>query len=992
MAQVTQSESFVEPNLENRRDSSLTKAFPAKVDDLPADHAENDTKSPRETTTSATPITQAVETSDDPNDVVVLPKYEETVDKELSGEHVQNSSSSASSKENEDLLSITSEDGAPTFKPIGIDIGRHTALSESLASMCLDKAKTHLRKSGTTHPDGSYRSFAAKHSDLGVYGPGVHLYFDLLYYLGIIFLVLSLLAIPALVFFTKGDLLGDQPSINAWDKTTIANFGNFPDALQNVTASSDVPEGGAPVLNPETGLLTINYFDFYKQFSDRPVEMFSEEYDIRHVTVGLSSFDLIGGILFLFFMLYFIHKYIPKVDKKNLKKFTSIVDYSIQVQQLPRRIDTNGDIDDYKKELKEHFERVLRRGRVSDIEKPEADKVHLIELVHDHHGGLFSYFEAEKLIKRLDHLRCEEKVKGKDNKEKIAKISGKYETHAANICNLTGHNVVNPDTLGAFVTFSEIKDRNTILDKYRLSRNALGRLCQKRKNRFLGKYRIRIQNPPFPTNIIWENTDFSNTKRNFRRAFTLFFSVFLLGLVTAVIFAAKIYQSTVLVSNGDGCTSVGDIPLETAKVIKLKSDPSDEELQAFNCFCEKSITTFVSNAENRIVCLKWLEDYLTVQGLTVLVAIGVVIVNILLKIFLVILTRWERPISRDNLEQSLMIKVFVAQLLNTGLLALVLNAHFLINLPGLGGGSNDFDNNWYTSVGTALVLTMMINIFSPLVQLFFLSWRPVSRWISRKKCVTQDELLELYTNPEFSLADRLGQILTTVFVTLLYSSGMPVLYLFAFGSYAILLNLDKLIFLYGSKRPVFFSSAIVKNAAVLIPFSIWLHHAFAVWVFSNPTLFPSNKAFSTSVVNLSSQDQIFDGNRIIMQASIGHMVVWCILTLVGLCFFIKYLFGSSLTDKLFKKGVKAEQLTFEQAKEEMDVLGRIASYSISDNPNYRGVARVMGDITQRAINAGGAEAPKQAMQKIAEEPDDGRKLSAVVGNALDEALKVATIP
>merc|ERR1712013_183920 len=44
---------------------------------------------------------------------------------------------------------------------------------------------------------------------------------------------------------------------------------------------------------------------------------------------------------------------------------------------------------------------------------------------------------------------------------------------------------------------------------------------------------------------------------------------------------------------------------------------------------------------------------------------------------------------------------------------------------------------------------------------------------------TQDELLELYTNPEFDISLQFAQLLMTCFCTLTYSAGMPILTLFA---------------------------------------------------------------------------------------------------------------------------------------------------------------------------------------------------------------------
>jgi len=44
------------------------------------------------------------------------------------------------------------------------------------------------------------------------------------------------------------------------------------------------------------------------------------------------------------------------------------------------------------------------------------------------------------------------------------------------------------------------------------------------------------------------------------------------------------------------------------------------------------------------------------------------------------------------------------------------------------------------------------------------------------KNVIQEDYEEQYKGPEFNLQMRLGQVMTIIFVTLTYSSGLPVLY------------------------------------------------------------------------------------------------------------------------------------------------------------------------------------------------------------------------
>ena len=61
----------------------------------------------------------------------------------------------------------------------------------------------------------------------------------------------------------------------------------------------------------------------------------------------------------------------------------------------------------------------------------------------------------------------------------------------------------------------------------------------------------------------------------------------------------------------------------------------------------------------------------------------------------------------------------------------------------------------------------------------------------RFRCLTQRELNRAYEGPEFELADKYGEHLGIVFVTMLFSSGMPILYLAAGLSFYVTYMLEK---------------------------------------------------------------------------------------------------------------------------------------------------------------------------------------------------------
>ena len=199
-------------------------------------------------------------------------------------------------------------------------------------------------------------------------------------------------------------------------------------------------------------------------------------------------------------------------------------------------------------------------------------------------------------------------------------------------------------------------------------------------------------------------------------------------------------------------------------------------------------------------CKAWFETYTYITALKLAAVGGVVATNVLLKLVLKKLIDIEGPKDKTSLISSLTIKLFLASLVNTAFLTLLINGNIKLFLGGnqnnagvgtmnqyglLGGGYNDFSEEWYLNIGVPIIVTMIINMISPhastVVEWMVKSW---SQWSDRSytslpaeftKKVTQNDLEKLYTGPEFIMYLRYAQLLNTLFVSLIFSSGMPVL-------------------------------------------------------------------------------------------------------------------------------------------------------------------------------------------------------------------------
>ncbi|KAG1700270.1 hypothetical protein DVH05_012075 [Phytophthora capsici] len=300
--------------------------------------------------------------------------------------------------------------------------------------------------------------------------------------------------------------------------------------------------------------------------------------------------------------------------------------------------------------------------------------------------------------------------------------------------------------------------------------------------------------------------------------------------------------------------------------------------------------------ENDLLCRSWATTFVTTQILSIASVLLVVAVNLILARILNGLVALEKHHTQSSLVVSRVTKIFLAQFCNTALLMLVINANAnyfsksaIVSETGtsnegislgalqiLDGEYSDFSADWYNDVGVALMLTMIINSFSThayvLANYIMLKAR---RFIDRgysfdhslTKQDTQRDLEALYRGPKFDLAARYAQSLTTIFITYMFSAGMPLLHFIGFGAMIMTYWADKFTFLRIARSPPRYDSKLATAAGALLPYAVLMHCVIAMWMFSNDRIFESenDKEFEQATMNstYSPGDGIplFDGTR-----------------------------------------------------------------------------------------------------------------------------------
>ncbi len=206
-------------------------------------------------------------------------------------------------------------------------------------------------------------------------------------------------------------------------------------------------------------------------------------------------------------------------------------------------------------------------------------------------------------------------------------------------------------------------------------------------------------------------------------------------------------------------------------------------------------------------CKDWISYFIKFNSINGAIVIVIPLVNSLLIILMRWLSLFEKNKTLTAQLSSAMWKMFILQFINTGLIIVLVNTYvksvkdWWTNSPLFTGMFPDLEPGWYAVVGVTLLFTMLINMIVPhLTVIFGLLIKYLLRCCDsgcscgkRTKKTLKNEYFELYVGPDFPIESRYAEMLTTIFVALVYSSGIPIMYFCILGYMTFTYLLDKLL-------------------------------------------------------------------------------------------------------------------------------------------------------------------------------------------------------
>ncbi|KAL0049982.1 hypothetical protein WJX82_002021 [Trebouxia sp. C0006] len=787
-----------------------------------------------------------------------------------------------------------------------------------------------------------------KTEDLAEFGQGLALYFYFLKWIAMLLAAMSVVIFPNMVWAAIARKDGTSTT-GVLVSTSLGAFGPLfgSDYVYNATAL-DAALTALGVSFPNDQLARELELEFYYQnasTADATVDVpIAKTITKQQLQLIGSWLDLASILLYLVIVLFII-LYQQRVLEEVSAKTVTVTDYSVQVWDLPKDAQTE--------EVQGYF---CQWGPVNSCQLAHNDSA-LIALIAQQ-GHLQAKYEhavaaAQKSLAKDKHVSEDEeddeedsdqeqgadllqakkrKRKRKDRPEaSAADRAGKAAGHIQSVLKVQKKVQQLQESIRAkredsgqrrcvcaFVTF---KTEEARLKCMQANPSSVGkRWAQRRDRRFRKRHALRVGPAPEPSDVVWENLEFSVMQRLQRSFFILLLNllIILVGFILVNLSASWRHNSSNLASDPPTCaTSCGilsttsTLNLTTTSSLALRYKGCHGEATYDSVVCttlEKScFACYCSIAEEEFsgftYCKTFWAKYLIQVLILVAAAFITTVTNKLLYYFAAFTNPFERHHTVSAEKRSLTLKLFMAQFVNTALSSLVANMYIpalykrlqdtVLGTLIFQGIYGDLVPAWYAQVGQSLTIVIVFTVGLPhpayvLYRLVMYKWQ----LRQRKSCLTQEELVKAYEGPDFDLADRYGELLNILFCTLMFSGGLPILLPCVSIIFAVTYWAEKWELLKLSRVPSPYAGDLAALTGELLPWAALFHLMFSVWAFSwakwpqtaDSTL--ASSIFGTYVrkVGTAFRKVLFEGwatqdfgNRVLQPNAVPHALALVIL-------------------------------------------------------------------------------------------------------------------
>ena len=137
------------------------------------------------------------------------------------------------------------------------------------------------------------------------------------------------------------------------------------------------------------------------------------------------------------------------------------------------------------------------------------------------------------------------------------------------------------------------------------------------------------------------------------------------------------------------------------------------------------------------------------------------------------------------------------------------------------------------------------------------------------KILTQQDLTLLYEGEDFECEKTLSRMMSTAFVVLIYSSGMPILYLIGFVFFTVTFLVNKVLLIkYYKRTDSILSRTIPLYSVHILKYAVLMKMIIGIFMFTNPEVFETKEGPSAEryAWNDGHIPKLFDFSELINSA------------------------------------------------------------------------------------------------------------------------------
>lgn len=640
--------------------------------------------------------------------------------------------------------------------------------------------------------------------------------------------------------------------------------------------------------------------------------------------------------------LLWLRKFEGKESRVLNRSTVSASDYTIRITSVPE--------DTTEKELAIHFAELT------------GEAVAAVHLAFNNAKEIDMYVQRGKVMQQrykcVQRIRYEKTMmkQNRGQKKRLRKLMREREdlTLLVRQKDEKRSKIINKKikAIEAFVTFETEAGFVEAMTRYQLNWFRTHCCCYPERLKFKGM-RLKIQQAPEPSTIIWENLEYSNKGRFLRKCLTTSIALLAILFSVGLTFQARDFKSKVIKNASLPCPN-GFFDLEPEYQLELVTN----DLDLSHCYCST-----LSSIEQWNI--NQCHDHLLTSSRATATSYGAGFIVVFMNFFFTWLMdkagKFEKHQSLDQMETSNMVRVFLLKFVNTGCLVLLYGQKWLQRLVRIKfEDDSEFNVDWYATGGTSLMIVMLMNIIAPHVGSFvsYFRHRAKIRRLERnltsdnatrdsyRVWYTQEELNEVYKGPPFKLNYRYSQVLVTLYVCWMYAISMPLMPVFGAISCYLSYWIDKFLFCNFYRTPPLYSDDMGKRCTTLLGYLVILHLGMSLWMMGCEEIFqgeplsgnryPDDFVRSSSLQEKLSKKHLFPFIMTLIIIGAGMILSRVSSTFLRkVCSCLQCLTcrkGNTL--KTLRSNMNTVQVDYSSARDR-EIIQGLSSYNILQNPKYQ---------------------------------------------------------